>query len=46
MITKRFSLRHAPTEESQWLAEKLARGGERLGTGVETDAEGLLTLRW
>jgi poly-gamma-glutamate capsule biosynthesis protein CapA/YwtB (metallophosphatase superfamily) len=43
---RRFRLNRASEEDMLWLKDTLNREGERFGTRVETDTEGMLILRW
>jgi len=43
---RRLRLEHADGGDVAWLARTLQREGERLGTGVHTDANGVIRLAW
>ncbi len=43
---RRFRVRRAGDEETQWLAETLNREGRPLGTRVDRQPDGTLALRW
>ena len=42
----RFRVSRATSEQTDWLHERLNRGGRKLGTGVERDPDGTLRLCW
>jgi poly-gamma-glutamate synthesis protein (capsule biosynthesis protein) len=46
MQMRRFRLHRASAADTRWLADTLSREGKRLGTRVETAADGSLLLRW
>ena len=43
---KRFRLKRATKKDARWLRNVLEREGEKLGTGVELNEAGTLTLDW
>jgi len=46
MQIRRLRLHRAPERETLWLGEVLNREGQRLGTRIETGANGTFILRW
>lgn len=46
MRIRRFRLEHAGEDEARWLADRLTREGEPLGTRVEAVSPRRLMLRW
>jgi len=43
---RRFRVRRASDDETQWLTETLNREGRPFGTRVERQPDGTLALRW
>ena len=46
MEIEKFRLNYAKTKDAQWLANRLSREGEQLGTSVNKDKENNLWLDW
>ncbi|MGH8762258.1 MAG: CapA family protein [Nitrosospira sp.] len=46
MQVKHFRLNRTSREDTVWLRDILNREGKKFGTGVERDADNILTLRW
>jgi poly-gamma-glutamate synthesis protein (capsule biosynthesis protein) len=46
MHIRRFRLNRASGDDASWLKDILNREGKKLGTGVELEADNMLTLRW
>lgn len=46
MEIKRFRLNRAGRSQAEWLADRLSREGEYLGTSVERREDGFLVLEW